>query len=95
MPEVTMRASEATPLRRVVAASMVGTTIEWYDFFLYNSAAALVFNRLFFRNSIRCGNFARLRHLCARLRARPLGGIVFGHYGDRSGASGCSCSASC
>jgi hypothetical protein len=38
----------ATPLRRVVLASLVGTTVEWYDFFLYGSAAALVFNRLFF-----------------------------------------------
>ena len=37
-----------TPLRRVIAASLIGTTIEWYDFFLYGSAAALVFNRLFF-----------------------------------------------
>ena len=41
-------ASEATPLRRVVMASLIGTTIEWYDFFLYGSAAALVFNKLFF-----------------------------------------------
>ena len=42
-----------TPLRRVVMASLIGTTIEWYDFFLYGSAAALVFNQLFFPNSTR------------------------------------------
>ena len=40
--------AEKTPLRRVVMASLIGTTIEWYDFFLYGSAAALVFNKLFF-----------------------------------------------
>ena len=39
---------ERTPLGRVVGSSMIGTTIEWYDFFLYGSAAALLFNRLFF-----------------------------------------------
>lgn len=43
-----MTKEERTPLRRVVGASLIGTTIEWYDFFLYRSAAALVFNRLFF-----------------------------------------------
>ena len=42
------QAPRRTPLRRVVMASMIGTTIEWYDFFLYGSAAALVFNQLFF-----------------------------------------------
>ena len=43
-----MAGSGTTPLRRVVMASLIGTTIEWYDFFLYGSAAALVFNKLFF-----------------------------------------------
>ena len=43
-----MAGSERTPLRRVVVASLIGTTVEWYDFFLYGSAAALVFNKLFF-----------------------------------------------
>ena len=46
-------AEEKTPLRRVVMASLIGTTIEWYDFFLYGSAAALVFNKLFFPDSTR------------------------------------------
>ena len=61
--------AQTTPLRRVVMASMIGTTIEWYDFFLYGSAAALVFNRLFFPTyDPLTGTLLRLRHLRARLR---------------------------
>ena len=63
--------SGKTPLRRVVMASMIGTTIEWYDFFLYGSAAALVFNKLFFPAFDPLDRHdAGVRHLCARLR-RP------------------------
>jgi metabolite-proton symporter len=75
-----------TPLRRVVAASMIGTTIEWYDFFLYNSAAALVFNRLFFPQfDPLTGTLLAFATYALGFVARPLGGIVFGHYGDRIG----------
>jgi metabolite-proton symporter len=81
-----MSAGEATPLRRVVAASMIGTTIEWYDFFLYNSAAALVFNRLFFPQfDPLTGTLLAFATYALGFVARPLGGIVFGHYGDRIG----------
>ena len=68
-------------LRRVVAASMIGTTIEWYDFFLYGSAAALVFNKLFFPSfDPFVGTLLAFATYAVGFVARPLGGIVFGHY---------------
>jgi len=71
---------------RVVAASFIGTAIEWYDFFLYGTAAALVFNRLFFPNADPvAGTMAAFGTYAIGFLARPLGGIVFGHYGDRFG----------
>src|SRR5687768_7269938 len=79
-------ASERTPLRRVVMASLVGTTIEWYDFFLYGSAAALVFNKLFFPDyDPLVGTMLAFATYAVGFVARPLGGIVFGHFGDRIG----------
>ena len=81
-----MKDEERTPLRRVVAASMIGTTIEWYDFFLYGSAAALVFNRLFFPDyDPLTGTLLAFATYALGFVARPVGGIVFGHYGDRIG----------
>jgi len=82
--------SQATPTpastRRVVLASFVGTTIEWYDFFLYGTAAALVFNQLFFTNlEPLAGTMAAFGTYAVGFFARPLGGIVFGHYGDKIG----------
>jgi len=75
-----------TPLRRVVGASLIGTTIEWYDFFLYGSAAALVFNRLFFPEfDPLTGTLLAFATYALGFVARPVGGIVFGHYGDRIG----------
>src|SRR5215212_5678791 len=77
---------ERTPLRRVVLASLIGTTIEWYDFFLYGSAAALVFNKLFFPSfDPLVGTLLAFATYAVGFVARPLGGIVFGHYGDRIG----------
>lgn len=82
----TIGEKERTPLRRVVMASLVGTTIEWYDFFLYGSAAALVFNRLFFPSSDPLtGTMLAFATYALGFVARPIGGIVFGHYGDRIG----------
>jgi metabolite-proton symporter len=73
-------------LRRVVLASMIGTTIEWYDFFLYGSAAALIFNKLFFPSfDPLVGTLLAFATYAVGFAARPLGGIVFGHYGDRIG----------
>jgi len=79
-------ASPAATLRKVVAASMIGTTIEWYDFFLYGTAAALVFNKLFFPASEPLvGTMLAFATYALGFVARPLGGIVFGHFGDRIG----------
>jgi MFS transporter, MHS family, shikimate and dehydroshikimate transport protein len=73
-------------LRRVIFASFVGTTIEWYDFFLYGTAAALVFNRLFFPTlNPLAGTLSAYGTFAFGFVARPLGGAVFGHYGDRLG----------
>ncbi|GAA4930203.1 MFS transporter [Streptomyces coeruleoprunus] len=73
-------------LRRIVAASLIGTTIEWYDFFLYGSAAALVFNQLFFPESDPLvGTLLAFLTYAVGFAARPLGALVFGHYGDRLG----------
>jgi metabolite-proton symporter len=73
-------------LRRVLAASLIGTTVEWYDFFLYGSAAALVFNKLFFPEfEPWAGTMLAFGTYALGFVARPVGGIVFGHYGDRIG----------
>jgi MHS family shikimate/dehydroshikimate transporter-like MFS transporter len=82
----TRTGSESAELRRVIAASFIGTTIEWYDFFLYGTAAALVFNRLFFPTlSPLAGTLSAYGTFAVGFVARPLGGAVFGHYGDRLG----------
>jgi MFS family permease len=78
--------SDTASTRRVILASFIGTTIEWYDFFLYGTAAALVFNQLFFPNfDPRAGTMAAFATYAVGFFARPLGGIVFGHFGDRLG----------
>ncbi|ARN22219.1 MFS transporter [Piscinibacter gummiphilus] len=67
-------------------ASMMGTTIEWYDFFLYGTAAALIFNKIFFPAfDPLTGTLAAFATYSVGFFARPLGGIVFGHFGDRVG----------
>jgi MFS transporter, MHS family, shikimate and dehydroshikimate transport protein len=67
-------------------ASMVGTTIEWYDFFLYGTASALIFNKLFFPNfDPIVGTLASFATYSVGFFARPFGGILFGHFGDRVG----------
>ncbi|MFF8837405.1 MFS transporter [Streptomyces sp. NPDC015130] len=71
---------------RIVGASLIGTTIEWYDFFLYGSAAALVFNTLFFPSADPLvGTLIAFITYAIGFAARPLGGIVFGHFGDKVG----------
>jgi MHS family shikimate/dehydroshikimate transporter-like MFS transporter len=67
-------------------ASLIGTTIEWYDFFLYGTAAALVFNRLYFPTfDPLAGTLAAFGTYTVGFVARPIGGVVIGHYGDRIG----------
>ena len=76
----------ATPIRRVVLASFIGTTIEWYDYFIYGTAAALVFNKLFFPSlDPFTGTVAAFGTFAVGFFARPIGGLVFGHYGDKLG----------
>jgi metabolite-proton symporter len=73
-------------IRPVILASFIGTTIEWYDFFLYGTAAALVFNKLFFPTlDPLAGTLSAYGTFAVGFLARPLGGAVFGHYGDRVG----------
>jgi metabolite-proton symporter len=79
-------ATERAPIVKVVFASLVGTAVEWYDFFLYGSAAALVFGALFFPSSDPVtGTLLAFGTYALGFVARPLGGIVFGHFGDRIG----------
>ena len=81
-----MSAPDPQMTRRVVVASFIGTTIEWYDFFLYGTAAALVFNKLFFPGmEPLAGTMASFGTYAVGFFARPLGGIVFGHFGDTVG----------
>ena len=76
----------ATHRRRAVVASTVGTTIEWYDFFLYGTAAALVFPHLFFPSSTPLsGTLLSFSTLFVGFAARPVGAAIFGHMGDRVG----------
>ncbi|MEU8106261.1 MFS transporter [Nonomuraea muscovyensis] len=72
--------------RRVIVASLIGTSLEWYDFFLYTTAATLVFGKLFFPtfDPLNATLLALTTNAVAFV-ARPLGGIVFGHFGDRTG----------
>ena len=73
-------------IRQVILASFIGTTIEWYDFFLYGTAAALVFNKLFFPNFDQLlGTLSAFSTFAVGFLARPFGGIIFGHFGDRVG----------
>ncbi|RSN25091.1 MFS transporter [Streptomyces sp. WAC 05977] len=73
-------------IAKVVSASLIGTTIEWYDFFLYTSAAALVFGQLFFpSNDPLTGTLLAFLTYAVGFLARPIGGLVFGHFGDRVG----------
>ncbi|MEU0571227.1 MFS transporter [Nonomuraea sp. NPDC005983] len=73
-------------LRRVAVASAIGTTIEWYDYFIYSTAAALIFASQFFSTlSPASGTLAAFATLGVGFLARPVGGIVWGHFGDRLG----------
>ncbi len=86
MATTTLDGNAASHQRRAVIASTVGTTIEWYDFFLYGTAAALVFPKLFFPGSSDfAGVLASFSTLFVGFAARPVGAAIFGHYGDRVG----------
>lgn len=79
-------AAKGNSPRRAALASFVGTSVEWYDYFLYGSAAALVFPRLFFANlGPTVGTIVSLATFAVAFVLRPVGGIIFGHFGDRLG----------
>ncbi|GAA3666441.1 MFS transporter [Microbacterium marinilacus] len=78
-----------TQLRTIVASSVVGTTVEWFDFFAYSTAAALVLNALFFPEyDPLVGTILAFGGIAVGYFGRPLGSIVFGHFGDRIGRKG-------
>src|SRR4051812_22066686 len=73
-------------LRRVVASSLIGSTIEWYDFFLYGVVAGIVFNQLYFPSGDPfISTMLAFATFAAGFVVRPLGGIIFGHFGDKIG----------
>src|SRR4051812_15056299 len=77
---------ERHQVRLALFSSVIGTSIEWYDFFLYGTAAALVFPKLFFPDSSAyAGTLAAFATYAVGFAARPVGAAIFGHYGDRIG----------
>lgn len=79
-------AGQRASIRRVALASSFGTAIEYYDFFIYGTAAALVFGQLFFPNEDPLvGTLAAFATYAVGFVARPVGGVIFGHFGDRVG----------
>src|SRR5690348_10296997 len=73
-------------IRKIAAISAVGSTIEWYDFFIFGTAAALVFPSLFFpKANPTAGALLSFSVFGVAFLARPLGGVVWGHFGDRVG----------
>src|SRR5690606_30006557 len=81
-----LMSAQTSDIRKVALASFVGSTLEWYDFFIFGTATALVFNQLFFPSfDPVTGTIAAFATFAVGFIARPLGGIVFGHYGDRIG----------
>jgi len=81
-----MAHSKQGSIRTVGLASLIGTTIEWYDFFLYGTAAALVLDKIFFPTfDPFAARLASLTTYAVGFVARPLGGVIIGHYGDRIG----------
>lgn len=86
MPTGAPSSHTAAQRRRIVVASFIGTAIEFYDFYIYGTAAALVFGQLFFPSfSSTAGTLAALATFAVGFIARPLGAILFGHWGDRLG----------
>ena len=73
-------------LKRVVYASLIGATVEWYDFFLYGMVAGIVFNKLYFpTGDVFISTMLAYTTFAVGFIARPLGGVLFGHFGDRIG----------
>src|SRR5690242_16595530 len=85
-PQPAAESSTSPARRRAVIASTIGTTIEWYDFFLYNTAASLIFPALFFpKQAAFTGILLSFGTQFVGFAARPVGAAIFGHWGDRVG----------
>jgi MFS transporter, MHS family, shikimate and dehydroshikimate transport protein len=85
-PVAAEHGKEESPIKRVAAASLIGTTIEWYDFYIYGAASATIVGALFFPGfSPLAGTLAAFSTFAVGFIARPLGGVFFGHFGDRIG----------
>ncbi|MFL2495402.1 MAG: MFS transporter [Porticoccaceae bacterium] len=82
-----MAESQTKNIRKVALTSLAGTSIEWYDFFLYGTAAAIIFPKAFFPSDMPAmvALIASFSTFAVGFLARPLGGIIFGHFGDRAG----------
>src|SRR6516225_6802215 len=86
MTTIALETGRKTSHLKVATASLIGTAIEWYDFFLYGTAAALIFNKLFFPTfDPMIGTLLAFATYAIGFVARPLGGLVFGHFGDKIG----------
>jgi metabolite-proton symporter len=77
-------------IRKVAAIALIGASVEWYDFFLYGAAAATVFPKVFFAGDLPplVGILASFATFAVGFIARPIGGVIFGHYGDKLGRKG-------
>ncbi len=83
---MTLAVEKRSPTLLVAAATLIGTSIEWYDFYIYGYAAALIFPAIFFPKSDPfIGQLASYGIFWVGFLGRPLGGIVFGHFGDKVG----------
>src|SRR5579872_5354677 len=79
-------AKAPSPALRVIFAACIGSALEWYDFFIYGTASALVFGELFFpKYDVAVGTLAAYATFAVGFIARPFGGLFFGHFGDRLG----------
>ncbi len=89
IPATLTPSEHSAQLRKAVIASTIGTTIEWYDFFIYGTAAGLVLGKLYFPNEAPlAGTLAAFGTYFIGFVGRPIGAAIFGHYGDRIGRKG-------
>jgi len=87
--ETLSTSDHSVELRKAVIAATIGTTIEWYDFFIYGTAAGLIFGKLYFPNEdALTGTLAAFGTYFIGFASRPIGAAIFGHYGDRIGRKG-------
>src|SRR6185295_6596414 len=86
LTESTLPVARRASTGRLATASSVGTTLEWYDFTVYNTLAALIFNRLFFPSfDPMSGTILAFSTYAVGYVSRPIGGVLFGHLGDKHG----------